>query len=68
MDVLVNMIMRRRSLSWLVGGNGGVGLLLVTITFFVVGVMVESAHFTSFNVLRIYLFLERMGAVSAVGV
>ena len=68
MDVLVNMIMRRRSLSWLVGGNGGVGLLLVTIMFFVVGVMVESAHFTSFNMLRIYLLFECMGTVSAVGV
>ena len=67
MDVLVNMIMRR-SLSWLVGGNGGVGLLLVAIMFFVVGVMVESAHFTSFNMMRIYLLLKRMGTVSAVGV
>ena len=68
MDVLVNMIMRRRSLSWLVGGNRGVGLLLGAIMFFVVGVMVESAHFTSFNMLRIYLHLECMGTVSAVGV
>ena len=55
LDVLVIRIMRRKTLSWLVGGNRGVGLLSGTIMFFVLGVMEEGAHFTSFNVLRIYL-------------
>ena len=68
MDVLVNMIMRRRSLSWLVGGNRRVGLLLGTIMFFVFGVMEEGAHFTTFNMVRVYLLFECMGTVSAVGV
>ena len=56
LDVLVTRIMRRKSLSWLVGGNRGVGLLSGLIMFFVLGVMQEGAHFTSFNMLRIYLF------------
>ena len=55
LDVLVIRIMRRKTLSWLVGGNRGVGFLSGTIMFFVLGVMEEGAHFTSFNMLRIYL-------------
>ena len=68
MDVLVNRIMRRKSLSWLVGGNRGVGLLSGTIMFFALGVMEEGGEFTSFNMLRIYLVFEGMGTVNAVGV
>ena len=68
LDVLVTRIMRRKSLSWLVGRNRGVGLLSGAITFLVVGVMEEGAHFTSFKMLRIYLLFECMGTVSAVGV
>ena len=61
---MVNRIMMRKTSSWLVGGNRGVGLLSGAIMFFVLGVMEEGGEFTSFNILRIYLVFLRTWAQS----
>ena len=57
----------KKTTSWFVGVSARVGIFLVMVTCFSVGVIARGADFASFGMLKDFSLFEGAGAVGAVG-